>query len=165
MQRQRVYDAENAAFDKSKPSEGLSVAECQAFVDKCCSSRVLQRRYPGAAHPPTVKDGRGRRKACYMPVYHELRIPRWSRSRWILLHELAHALVYGRRGATHGWEFAECYLYLVRVFLGRSAEDQLKAEFKAKRVRYREPRKRQMSEAQRQAARERMLAYHAAKAA
>jgi putative metallohydrolase (TIGR04338 family) len=164
-QRKKVYDAEDAAFDKSK-SEELSVLECQAFIDKCLSSKVLQRKYPRAARRGYFKvaDGRGRRRACYAPGYEELRIPRWARSRWILLHELAHGLTYPSQ-PWHGWKFCECYLYLVRVFLGRGAEEILKTEFKARRVKFREPRKRQMTDEQRQAARERMLAWHAAKAA
>jgi putative metallohydrolase (TIGR04338 family) len=165
-QRGKVYAAENAAFDKSK-SEDLSVAECQAFIDKCLNSKGLQSKYPKATRRYKVTDGRGRRTACYAPLINQLRVPRWARSRWVLLHELAHALVFSFSDshAPHGWEFCECYLYLVRVFLGRWAEDALKAEFKARRVRYRPPRKRQMSDEQRQAARERMLAYHAAKEA
>ena len=164
-QRQKVYDSENAAFDKRK-SEGMTVAEAQAFIDKCCSSAVLRRRYPRAGIEFTVTDGRGRRRACFTPwPYNELRMPRWSRSRWVLLHELAHALTFSRKQAWHSWEFCECYLYLVRVFLGRGQEELLKREFKARRVKYRPPRKRQLTEDQRSAARERILALNAARVA
>ena len=82
-----------------------------------------------------------------------------------MLHELAHALTYSRELAPHGWEFCECYLYLVRIYLGRAAEAKLRQEFKARKVRHRQPRKRTMTEAQREAARQRMVAWHAAKQA
>lgn len=163
-QRQKVYDAERAAFGGSKP-EGYSIAEMQQLIDKWRSSKVLQRHYPRATRPLRVADGRGRRRACFAPMglFHddELRMPRWSRKKWVLLHEFAHALTYSSARAWHGWEFCECYLYLVRVYIGRGAEEKLAREFKAHHVKYRKPRKRQMTEAQREAARQRMLAMHA----
>jgi putative metallohydrolase (TIGR04338 family) len=174
-QRQRVYDAETAAFGRD--SEEMTLAECQAFVDKCLSSAWLRKRFPRAAEPVEVRDGRSRRRAGYGPgaMYlvlgsprivtrpNIITMPRWTRSKWQLLHELAHHL--SRHEPAHGWQFAECYLYLVRVFLGRGREEMLKEQFKAHRVRFREPRERRMTQEQREAARQRMLAMHAARAA
>lgn len=161
-QRKRVYDAERAAFPGMFDGH-LSVSEMQALIDKWCSSRVLQRRYPKAERPPTVADGRGRRRGGH--VGRELRMPRMTRTKPYLLHELAHHLTHRSDRASHGWEYAECMLYLVRVFLGLGASKTLEATYKAHRVKYRQPRKRQLTEEQRQAARERMLAWHAERAA
>jgi putative metallohydrolase (TIGR04338 family) len=140
----------------------LSVPEMQALINKWCSSKVLQRRYPRAARPPRVTDGRSRRRG---GAYgRELRMPRSTRNKPYLLHELAHYLVPAAGRPAHGWEYAECYLYLVRVFLGKASEEALRREFKTGHVRYREPRRSTMTPEQRQLARERMLAWHAAKA-
>jgi putative metallohydrolase (TIGR04338 family) len=164
-QRSRVYAAERAAFGDAwrKPLGSGAVADIEAFVRKCCASKLLQRRYPGARRPPRIRDGRGHRRCTYDPSIHALTFPRWGRTKPVVLHELAHALTEGPDRAWHGWEFCECYLYLVRVFIGRGAEDNLRREFKARRVKFRQPRTRQMTDEQREAARQRMLAMHARK--
>lgn len=165
-QRQKVYDAEHDAFDKNK-TEGMSLEEIEALVQKVWSGKRVQAKYRRATtrRIPEVTDGRSRRTACFDPglFEDELKFPRWSRSKWIVLHELAHALTFNRSQAWHGWEFCECYLYLVRVYMGRPSEERLKAEFKKRKVRFKEPRKRNMSPEQREAARQRMLAFHAAR--
>jgi putative metallohydrolase (TIGR04338 family) len=170
-QRSKVYAAERAAFPQR--NENLTTAEAQAIIDKWSSSAYLRKRYPRAAYPLEVRDGRGRRNAAYLGHYspsengylshgrYAIAIPKWGRSKWVLAHEFAHHLVGMRDGAWHDWKFVEAYLYVVRVFLGKGTEETLKAEMKARRVKWRKPVKRQMTDEQRQAARERMLAMHA----
>lgn len=170
-QRSKVYRAQREAFGNG--SEGLGVEEAQALLDKWASSAYLRKRYPKANRPVEVRDGRGYRRAVYAPSYcpsingwrgasrDVIQLPKWARSRWILAHEFAHHLVGLRDGAWHDWAFCEAYLYVVRVFLGRHDEEKLKAAFKTHKVRFRPVRKRQMTDEQRQAARERMLAMHA----
>jgi len=160
MQRQKVYNAEVAAFGPAR-DDGYSVAEMQAMVDKWLASAVVRRRYPMAAHKVTVTDGRSRRRGGYKAGWHEIAMPRATRTKWYLLHEVAHALTFNRLEPGHGWRFAECYLYLVRVYLGKGAEEKLRGQFKAHRVKHRRPRKRVMTAAQREAARQRMLDWHA----
>jgi putative metallohydrolase (TIGR04338 family) len=159
-QRSKVYAAEQAAFPNIHNGH-LTVPEMQALIDKWCSSAVLQRKYPRAAMVPLVTDGRGRRKGGYRSSTCELRMPRFARTKPYLLHELAHHLTHHPARACHGWEYAECMLYLVRVFISRSASETLATTYRAHKVKHRAPRTRQMTVAQRQAARERMLAYHA----
>jgi hypothetical protein len=154
-QRQRLYDAERDAFGRT--ADGYTVEQMQALIDKWRSSKTLCKRYPRAKLPVKVTDGRSRRRGAYS--YGKIAMPRAARSKRYLLHELAHHLVI--EGPAHGWQYAECYLYLVRVFMGRSAEEALKREFKAHRVRFRAPRRSTMTDAQREAARQRMLAMHA----
>jgi hypothetical protein len=64
-QRQKVYDAEDRAFGRNKPADGLSVEQMQALVDKWGQSKLLRRRYPRAGQPVRITDGRGRRRASY----------------------------------------------------------------------------------------------------
>lgn len=152
-QRSKLYAAERRAFASDEPMPEMSVETMQALIDKWASSKVMQRRYPRARRRCVVRAGRG---ASYVPLYYAITMPRWGRSRrWVLVHEYAHHLA-PTDVAAHGWQFCEAYLYLVRVVIGKQAEERLKAEFKAGKVRYRKPVKRQMTEAQKQAARERM---------
>lgn len=73
----------------------------------------------------------------------------------VVLHELAHIIhnrlgsSWGRGerkaelsgGASHGWQFAAIFLDLVHFIIGKEAADQLKAAYKAARVRFRAKRK------------------------
>jgi len=167
-QRSKVYRAEERAFGSAmntheNGTRELSLEEMQALVDRWRSSKVLRRHYPKAQTRIRVTDGRGKRHACCHVgrIEHRLEMPRFARTKPALLHEFAHALA--PRRVQHGWEFAEVYLYVVRVFMSKSAEERLKAEFSAGKVRHRPKRTRQISEADRQRARERMQALNAAR--
>lgn len=77
-----------------------------------------------------------------------------------MLHEMAHCLVdesVWPAPAWHSWEFVECYLWLVRIYMGRHVEQALLAEFKKRNVKHRPPRTRAMTDEQREAARQRMI--------
>lgn len=109
-QRKALYTWERSL--PGWPGAPLSLRECQALVEM-----VWRERTTGA--PPLVRDGRGRRHACYAPAPHDIRLPRWSRRSMIVLHEVAHALLGARiELAWHGPEFAALYLEL----LGRHLE-------------------------------------------
>lgn len=170
-QRSKLYAAEDAAFDLGyngfQSRDTLSLQECQAIVDKVWASKIIRRKYSRATRyslAPLVCDGRGRRRACYSPGRHVIKLPRWSRQKYIVLHEIAHALAYASDRAFHGWEFCECYLHLVRVFVNRGAEDKLKQEFKTRRVRFKPKRTRTMTAEQRQVTGERLKKAREAKA-
>lgn len=164
-QRQKLYDAEQIAFGKAECR--MTLDEVQVLVDRALASKVIRRHYPRACFRCTVTDGRSRRRGSYRACYDESEIamPRLTRCKWYVLHELAHHLTRDPSESSHGWRFAACYLYLIRVYMGRSSEQALRSAFKIKRVRFREPRRRSMTAEQRQAARERMLAMHAARRA
>ena len=126
-QRSRVYRAEEEAF-------GFCVAPLLSFSE--CVDQVhlaFERYFPGS-QVPLVADGRGRRRACGSPS--RISIPRWSRRRWIVLHEIAHATI-PPGAAWHGPEFAGCYLRLVRRFMGAEAAARLRAAYKSHRVKTR----------------------------
>lgn len=138
MQRQRVYDAEGMAFGESA-CEFDTLADVQEFVDRVCARKSVQARYPMAQLGIVVTDGRGRRRG--RGGRRGIAVPRRTRSRWYVLHEVAHALTWPHREAGHGWRFCRCYLFLVQAFLGKLHADALRAAYKAKRVRYTKPRK------------------------
>ena len=95
------------------PGDKLSLAECRELIWRVWSDHL-------DSEPPTIGDGRGRRSACYIFEDHQIRLPRWSRTEYVVLHEVAHGLVWAMlpRAAAHGEEFARLYLDL----LGRYAE-------------------------------------------
>lgn len=136
-QRSKVYAAENAAFDKSK-SEGMSVEDVERFVAEVWRSDTAKAMRVAKGDPdrgaPRVADGRGCRWA--RGGVGKITIPLWARSRWIVLHELAHSLT-SRRHAAHGPEFCRNYLELVERFLGFEARERLGWEMLKRRVKTR----------------------------
>lgn len=156
-QRQKLYRAEEVLRRDGAPGAERfgSVTEMQAFVDKLVTYAWWKRAFPYDRHI-TVKDGRGRRSACGDPVFREISMPTWSRTKAVLLHEVAH-VVAPRDVAWHGWEFAEVYLKLVQHCLGADEAKALKASFKQHHVRYTKPRaKRELTHQERALLRTRM---------
>lgn len=166
-QRKKLYDAERMAFGLDAPK--LSMDECGEVVKSVFISKRVKEAYdPFWARPPVIDDGRGCRRAASYGG--RISLPRWSRMKWVVLHEMAHEVRSFRRKdrwvaeAAHGWQFASTYLDLVMWFMGREAHDKLKAAFKEKRVRYNKPRKaRFVSAEERAMLRERLAAARAAK--
>lgn len=138
--RAQVYEAERAAFGDSfhdKIGDG-SMEALQAFVDQVTSSGIW--KVVGRDRKPRVGDGRGCRSA--LGGYRGIDIPRWARTRPIVLHELAHFAVYHCK---HHWPWAETFVDLVAATLGAVAAHKLEREFDARQVPHREPKKRRMS--------------------
>lgn len=169
-QRQKVYDAERDAFaggdwesfcDRSTP---LSLEACQAIVDAVFESATLREKYGAtmARTAPTVVGGHGNRgRGCYRARTNEIHLPAWTRQRWYVLHECAHALTIGEQ---HGPKFAKCYLDLCRAYMGRHISDSLEAGYKAKRVRYKPKRAYTISDEERERRRQRARSLAAARA-
>lgn len=134
-QRAKLYRAEDAVFQKSKPAEYTDLRDVQAYADKVLKSKWVRRTFPHAPYLVRVVDGRGRRRAAAFRGSNRIAMPRWSRSRWTVLHELAHIFTPGHFAA-HGREYAATYLLLVRHFLGTAAHAELRASFKEHRVKY-----------------------------
>lgn len=143
-QRGKVYKSDHALDTYGRLE---TVPEIEAFVAKLWKSERFKKRFPReiGCSPPSVRDGRGRRRASGGRC--QIRMPRWSRTKGIICHELAHT-VHIRSGkgqpwcAAHGWEFCLIYLQIVYILMGWDAHDALKAAFKANRVKYRQPIKR-----------------------
>jgi putative metallohydrolase (TIGR04338 family) len=130
-----VYDAEERL--KAKDGPEFTWAETLAYVERVTRSRWWRCRLPRGVR---VKDGRGTRiaRGGWGTGRPTVNLPRWARTRLVILHELAHVLTSrpGREVAAHGPEFAKTYLELVRRFEPELAP-RLRAEFKAGRVRTR----------------------------
>lgn len=140
-QRSKLYHAEDVAFDKSKPAEFETLDECKAFAEQIINSKHWE-RHKGWKRV-NVLDGRGRRCACFQAnskgKTHSIKLPRWARSRWIIIHEFAHMLTHRTHKGTapHGAFFAGHYLALVEELLGDRAEFLLRSSFDTNGIKYR----------------------------
>jgi putative metallohydrolase (TIGR04338 family) len=131
-QRSKLYKAEDAVFLAHRPNtrppspDFRSVDECQKFVNKVMRSKLWKElapddfwTYATVGWPwITVTDGRGRSRAAAVVSHYEIALPRWSRNRWTILHELAHFAVDLETQAPHGPQFASAYVRLVERFIG-----------------------------------------------
>lgn len=170
-QRSRLYASEN--FLQSRGPRYETVDEMQAYVDRLLRSAWFKRRWPRTAGGGIeVRDGRGRSRACATTDWAQriIKMPRWSRSQAVVLHEIAHHCTDEAHGvrdvAAHGWQFAATLLELVTHEMGAEAGQDLRASYKAKNVRHKAPRKRKpLTDEQRAVLRERMAVARAAKAA
>jgi hypothetical protein len=146
---ERLYDAEDEAFRRSPQVPLLDGTQetAQAFATKVVRSShwrrhcapcwigwvggvptkvvVIKTNCGGSTFAATQVRGK---------LVPELRLgnrpngpsPEHVRNQWVILHELAHAMVRNSRPA-HGREFAVAYLGLVRRFLGADAGKTLLA--------------------------------------
>lgn len=169
-QRSKVYRSEDVlpvTQLNGKLPRDTELAEVQAFVDHITASKTwrkvcLKHHGIASARTVTVKDGRGRQRGWGGP--HSIMMPRWTRYKSYVLHELSHtAVCWAQDSAAHGWRFCDAYLTLVARFLGANQRDRLKQAYKDNRVRFRPKIKRNVSPEQREATRQRMLAFHANK--
>lgn len=126
----RLYAAEELSGIKYLDS--MTLKDCQKFVDKIMSRKYVIEKYRMKS-PIIVLDGRGRRKAC--ATFHHgnraIKLPKWSRTRFVILHEVAHHLT---NLDGHKPEFASCLLDLVRHFLGKESADALQGAYHFKGV-------------------------------
>lgn len=136
-QKSRLYASEKVLEEHSHRLETLQ--EMVAYLAKVMNSAPIQRRYaPYLRSKLLISDGRGRRNAC--GDVGRIRMPKWSRTAYIVLHEAAHSLArrkYGVNVSGHGKEYAAIYLDLVRFGLGKEAHAALLASFKQHRVKHR----------------------------
>jgi putative metallohydrolase (TIGR04338 family) len=137
-QRSKVYKAERTLDQFYK--NGMSIEDVREFVDKIMDSNWLNGKYPRAYvnGKVIVKDGRGRRKAGGCFAY--ITMPKWSRSKLVVLHELAHSITdrqyEGYGVASHGREFCSIYISLIRRWMSKDVGRALKAAFKTCRVKH-----------------------------
>lgn len=171
-QKSRLYDAERkSGLERKYGERTMSIADCQALVNKVLASPVVERRYPkrvaslrrdgihviasrngGKASFGLWEDDDGRQRTGWT-----IGLGVWARQEFIVLHEVAHHLVGLRQH--HGWQFCACLLFLTRRYLGAEAHAALEAAYKAGRIRYRAPRQgRTLTPEQREAAIARLAA-------
>ena len=94
------------------PFAPMDLAACAALV------RDVWADYRPGATPPIVSDGRGRRSACGSRW--EIKLPRWARTRGVVLHEIGHSLASMDR---HGPVYARLYLDLLARYAGVDEAD------------------------------------------
>jgi len=122
-QRSKVYQWENLAFDKPAHTgvePELELRDIKKIVTKVARDYGLSHR------KVRVLDGRGRRSAAYSSGERAIKMPRWSRTRFIVLHELAHWIVkvlWPMKAAAHGREFVGIYMELLRRYDERSLNE------------------------------------------
>ncbi len=141
-QRQKVYDAERLAFEGTAerdapfrtPPDFRKVAECQEFVDKVLASPAWKYLCPLGPDSLAVTDGRGRRRGAAWVEGGEIAMPKCTRRRYYLLHELAHFATPSGVFASHGPEYVSAYLYLAGVFLSPEDHAKLVSAMASRRV-------------------------------
>ena len=127
----RLYAAE--ALSGIKQNHGtLTLKQCQAFTNRVIARKYVKDNYRDLK-TVIVLDGRGRRKACADRIGFQavIKLPKWARNEYVILHEVAHHLTYlnGHRAG-----FASCLLDLVRIFIGKDEADALQAAYHLKGV-------------------------------
>lgn len=140
-QRQRVYRAERSTpmwlgDAKRTDLRDRSIAAAQEFASRVARNRWVIKKLGKLAIVVEPSYGRGGAHASGRTI----RVSEYYRCKLIILHEMAHCYVtyrYHRKAAWHGPEFAQTYLTLVRLAMGRAAEKELAAAFKAGGVRTR----------------------------
>ncbi len=77
-------------------TDRLNLEQCRALVERAHRWREA----PGSRYdwvPPAVTEGRGRRHACGSRT--AIKLPRWARTRAVVLHECAHGMANDQHGA------------------------------------------------------------------
>jgi putative metallohydrolase (TIGR04338 family) len=126
-QRGKLYAAERVC--QPPEPEFRTVIDCQVFVDEV----IAEHREWFWPKYVCVQDGRGRRSAC--ASFDTISVPRWARTRIVILHELAH-IITPPPFAWHGPEFALNFLKLVRSVLGFDQYNKLATSFEDHSVRW-----------------------------
>jgi putative metallohydrolase (TIGR04338 family) len=146
-QRERVYKAETFAEHgtpdyrsvEHKP-EFKTVTECQEYVDFVAATDAYAALDVYQLEPIEVLDGRGRRRACAVIESDQIKLPKFARDKFTILHELAHIAVgmdcvgEDRTVAPHGPEFTGIVLYFVHEFLGPEMHDKLAEAYESFKV-------------------------------
>ena len=166
QQRVKLYRAEDQVFKKAGQSEFQTLSQCQTFLNELKRDKVLARWYPKLKRTMDkveLHPGMGRRSACCecRNYGYVIKLPIWARSRWVICHELAHALnaeMHGRNSiSSHGWEFARIFMFLVQRGISKEESKKLQASFKKNRVKFTKPKpKRELSPERKAELQERM---------
>jgi putative metallohydrolase (TIGR04338 family) len=160
-QRQRLYDAQRLAgfYDTG---EVMTIKEAQKFVNQVISHKKTRQlhgkyRFQFSIYPTkiVVEAGSGNHATMRHRDWEVVRLIRLSkagRNKFIVLHEIAHHITWGRE--SHGPEFADVLLQFTTRYLGKPEADKLANAFNEKRVRVmtktkkaRVPRKREIESA------------------
>lgn len=146
-QRSKVYKAERELPEFHEAPHFPHIESVKSYVLRVQNHPALIKKYGEFLSPHIhVGDGRARRSAGGNAQ--GIWMPKWSRKKIVILHELAHVISSRKyrvrwvgttadKIAGHGWQFCEVYLDLVRAMLGNANAEALKASFKKNKVRFR----------------------------
>lgn len=141
--RSAVYASEWNSLEQHPTNKRIrDIADVIVFVNKITQSKWYKNyKIKGKEHPwyyrktkprIDVGDGRGRRRAHGGGT--TIKLPRWTRRTYVILHELAHTMQFEQ--PWHGRQFAAIYLDLVKRWMGQDAWEKLRDEFRKHKVRY-----------------------------
>lgn len=143
-QRSKLYRAERVIYDRCKKFETLD--EVERYIRSILGDAWLRKEFPSMMYCGTfdLKDGRGRRSACFMALngWVEFSFPRWSRNEVVIIHEVAHWIMHQEcklkniRYASHGPEFASAMSRLIHRRMGDETFRELTNSFRDHGVRY-----------------------------
>lgn len=105
-----IYDAEFATLD-----------ECVAYAEPIWRKERGRVGLANRQVPSIERQAWGQRRAM-AHADHRITLPRWARSRWVILHELAHQLNAKHRGAAHGARFVGILIGLIARWLDCDAK-------------------------------------------
>jgi hypothetical protein len=141
-QRQRLYDAQRLGgfYDTG---EVMTIKEAQKFVNQVLSHQKTKKlhenyRFQFSTYPSKiiVEAGSGNHATIRnrnWEVVRLIRLNKTGRNKFIILHEIAHHITWGRE--SHGAEFADVLLQFTTRYLGKPDADKLANAFNDKRVR------------------------------
>jgi len=120
----RFIRPDGAGKNSIYEAEFQTLEECEAFLATLWTSERGRYGQARVAAPAIVRPHRGQRRAL---AHHDHRIslPRWARSRWVILHEAAHRLNIGREA--HGPRFVGILIGLLARHAGYDAEQLLES--------------------------------------
>lgn len=115
----QVHDLISSRHHLYKP-EFETLQECAAFLEPIW--RAERGRYGRAKVPMPVieRPNRGQRRAIAHPD-HRITLPKWTRNRWMILHEMAHLLNPGEEA--HGPRFVGILMGLLARHAGYDAQE------------------------------------------
>lgn len=138
-QRGKLYAAERTHSMWVEPT--MSWEDAQAYAKECVATfrtkepeRWLKCDMRGRGELQ-IHDGGGRRNAA--GGYGKIYLPRWSRTRLVIMHEVAHCLA--GVSVHHCWEYADIYLALIKRMAGGKAWLEMVRAFRKGRVQFRDP--------------------------
>lgn len=129
--RSKVYAAESAVY--GAPCDGMvpdlpELSEVVTFVREVGASEWWPRIWL-----PRVTDGRGSRRPRAFPGQSRISMPRFARTRCMVIHEMAH-LIQPRHEASHGQAWVKLYLTGLRDVIGGDTARRLSIEFARRNV-------------------------------
>lgn len=123
-QRSRCYRWERAAVDDEHWAPVFKRVEDAAAWAEPIWRRERGRVGLANARAPAFERPHWGQVRAFAHHDHRITLPRWARSRWVVLHELAHRLT---PGAAHGPRFVGCLIGLGARWLDLDAESLMRA--------------------------------------